>query len=179
MVHEVVWSLSLTLMGIIAAIFIWIAVGASNALADYGPTIAVAYRRRTWLFWIFVAVLVGGNFQTLRRLPYIRVSAPAPTSAADVQPVEVSGEEWSWTITPNNFQVGQTVEFHVTSTDVNHGFGLYDPDVRLVTQTQAMPGYINRVRYTFKKPGTYQILCLEFCGVAHHAMMSEITVAAR
>ena len=70
------------------------------------------------------------------------------------------------------------MEFHVTSKDVNHGFALYDPDMRIVAQTQAMPGYTNVLRYTFNEPGVYRVLCLEYCGVAHHEMTAEIKVAA-
>ena len=178
MIQNVVWSISIVFMGALAAVFIWIALGASTALENYGPAIAAAYRKRTWLFVIALVVLIGGNYQSLRQLPYVS-SVSAAESTADVQPAEIIGEQWSWTATPSNFRVGQTVEFHVTSKDVNHGFGLYDPEMRMVTQTQAMPGYINRVRYTFKTPGTYQIMCLEYCGVAHHQMTADITVAAR
>jgi len=45
-----------------------------------------------------------------------------------------------------------------------------------VAQTQAMPGYTNVLRHTFKDPGNYKILCLEYCGLVHHGMMSELTV---
>jgi cytochrome c oxidase subunit 2 len=31
--------------------------------------------------------------------------------------------------------VGRLVEFRVTSLDVNHGFGVYDPDGKLMGQT--------------------------------------------
>ena len=48
--------------------------------------------------------------------------------------------------------VGAVVEFRVTTLDVNHGFSLYAPDGRLVAQTQAMPGYVNRLRVTFDNP---------------------------
>ncbi len=37
------------------------------------------------------------------------------------------------------------VEFRVTSLDVNHGMAIFDPDGKLVGQTQAMPGYVNRL----------------------------------
>jgi cytochrome c oxidase subunit II len=74
--------------------------------------------------------------------------------------------------------VGKAVEFHVTGSDVNHGFGIYDPQLRLVAQTQAMPGYTNVLRHTFTKPGSYKILCLEYCGLAHHTMMAEFNVRA-
>ena len=56
--------------------------------------------------------------------------------------------------------------------------GVYDEETRLLFQTQGMPGYVNKVSYTFDKPGTYRVLCMELCGVAHHDMISEFTVVA-
>jgi cytochrome c oxidase subunit 2 len=44
------------------------------------------------------------------------------------------------------------------------------------SQTQAMPGYMNRLRVTFDQPGTYTVLCLEFCGMAHHRMRGVVEV---
>jgi cytochrome c oxidase subunit 2 len=71
---------------------------------------------------------------------------------------------------------GALVEFRVTTLDVNHGFSIYAPDGRLMAQTQAMPGYVNRLRVEFDRPGTYRVLCLEFCGMAHHVMNGVIEV---
>ena len=59
---------------------------------------------------------------------------------------------------------------------MNHGLGIYDPDLQLVVQVQAMPRYTNTVVHTFDRPGTYQILCMEFCGIAHHEMVYEFDV---
>jgi cytochrome c oxidase subunit 2 len=177
MIQEVVWGVSIVLMGALAAVFAWVAIGANVALADYGPVIASAYRLRTWLFGLAVIVLVAANYETLGKLPYVS-SMSAPSSATTPQPVEAVAEQWSWSIKPDAFRAGETVEFHVTSNDVNHGFALYDPDMRIVAQTQAMPGYINVLRYTFNEPGVYRVLCLEYCGVAHHEMTAEIKVAA-
>jgi len=177
MVQEVVWGVSIVLMGTLAAVFAWVAVGANVALADYGPVIASAYRMRTWLFGLAVIVLIAANYDTLGKLPYVS-SLSAQPSATAAQPVEAVAEQWSWNIKPDAFRVGQTVEFRVTSTDVNHGFALYNPDMRIVAQTQAMPGYINVLRYTFDQPGLYRVLCLEYCGVGHHEMTAEINVAA-
>ncbi len=39
-----------------------------------------------------------------------------------------------------------------------------------------MPDYTNRLFYTFTGPGHYYIICLEYCGVAHHVMNSEFEV---
>ena len=177
MVQEVVWGVSIVLMATLAAVFAWVAVGANVALANYGPVIASAYRLRTWLFGLAVIVLVAVNYDTLGKLPYVS-SMSASSSTTATQRVEAVAEQWSWNIKPDACRVGQTVEFHVTSTDVNHGFALYNPDMRIVAQTQAMPGYINVLRYTFNEPGVYRVLCLEFCCVAHHEMTADIKVAA-
>jgi cytochrome c oxidase subunit 2 len=48
----------------------------------------------------------------------------------------------------------------------------------MVAQTQAMPGYVNKLQVRFTKPGDYEVLCLEYCGVAHHGMRAVIKVVA-
>lgn len=175
MIQDVVWGVSIVLMGALALVFVWVATGASAAIANYGPVVDAAYRMRIWLFALALIVLIGTNYKTLGELPYINTLPQLP--AAAVQPTQVVAQQWAWTITPSIFKVGQTAEFHVTSKDVNHGFALYDPEFRIVAQTQAMPGYTNVLRYTFTEPGIYQVLCLEYCGVAHHEMKAEIKVA--
>lgn len=69
------------------------------------------------------------------------------------------------------------VEFRVTSSDVNHAFGIYDKNFKLITQTQAMPGYVNKLRWQFRDTGIYHILCLEYCGSMHAFMRSSFTVS--
>ena len=176
MVQRVVWDVSIVLMVGLGAIFAWVALGADLAAANYGDVATSAYRLRGWLFAIAILVLIGSNYKTLGEMPYVARSAPQ--SPTPVQVSQVIGEQWAWTIKPNSFVVGQTAEFHVTSKDVNHGFALYDPDFAIVAQTQAMPGYTNILRYTFTRPGTYQVLCLEYCGVMHHEMKAEVQVVA-
>jgi cytochrome c oxidase subunit 2 len=174
MIQDEVWSVSIVLMGFVAAIFAWVAIGSREALTNYGPVIESAYRLRTWLLLIAVLILIWGNYKTLAHLPY--VSSRSPQAAAAVTRSNVVAEQWSWSIKPDHFVVGQTAEFHVTSKDVNHGFAIYDPNMRIVAQTQAMPGYTNVLRYTFTEAGTYRVLCLEYCGAAHHVMAAGIKV---
>lgn len=73
---------------------------------------------------------------------------------------------------------GALIEFRVSTLDVTHGFSLYDPRGQLLTQTQAMPGYVNRLRVRLREPGTYIILCMEYCGLAHHGMRGAFQVTA-
>jgi cytochrome c oxidase subunit 2 len=107
---------------------------------------------------------------TLRPWPY-DVSA-----AGDTVTVTATSSQWSWEIAPQEVPVGRPVVFKVTSNDVNQGFGVYDADGAMLFQTQAMPGYVNQVSYTFTKPGKYRVFCMEYCGLVHHDMLDEINV---
>lgn len=170
--QAVVWQLTLELVGLVAIVFLLVS-GFSEQRTDYEALQKGAYRIRALLFWGLIAIGVLVMAFTLGRLPYVQAHAgEAP------QIVSVTGYQWYWKLDRQQVAIGQPVEFRVTSSDVNHGLGLYDPEMQLVAQTQAMPGYVNRVRYTFKTPGTYTIACLEYCGVAHHEMTAEITVVA-
>jgi cytochrome c oxidase subunit II len=173
--QDVVWGSSIVLMGTLAAVFVWVAAAADRNLTNYGPMTASAYRLRRWLFLTAIIVLVAANYRTLMTLPYVSLASRGTGSAV---PASATGEQWAWTVTPSAFTVGQTVEFHVTGKDVNHGFALYDPGMRIVAQTQAMPGYTNILRYTFTEPGAYHVLCLEYCGLNHHNMKTDILVSA-
>lgn len=127
--------------------------------------------------WLFAVLLVGfviGSWATLSRFPI-----PPQQGALDAkQIVDVVGRQWSWQITPSTLRAGSPVEFRVTSADVNHGFAIYAPDGRIVTQTQAMPGYTNKLLFTFGQPGTYTVQCLEYCGLGHAPMHALIQVVA-
>jgi len=40
MIQNVVWSVSIVLMGCLAAVFVWVAAGANVAISNYGPVVA-------------------------------------------------------------------------------------------------------------------------------------------
>ncbi|MGH7104101.1 MAG: hypothetical protein ACREFJ_17085 [Acetobacteraceae bacterium] len=177
-VQNVVWAVSIILMAAVVGLFVWVADGASRHAPDGPPVTAAAYRLRPWLFLILALVMIAANWRTLIELPFAGV-ASARVLAAPVQRVQVVGHQWYWQITPNKMKTGTPVAFHVTSADVNHDFAIYDPSLRIVAQVQAMPGYDNVLRYTFERPGTYQVMCLEYCGLAHHMMKATITIVPR
>jgi cytochrome c oxidase subunit II len=153
----------------------------SPAVAAPAAT-ATVYRIRS----IYFVIILGAAFIllafTLPLTPYqIRVGEQTP----DVT-VKAVGQMWSWTLTPGLgsastggnlvLPVGKLVAFEVSSQDVNHNLAIYNAAGELVAQVQAMPGYTNRLFYTFNEPGHYYVLCLEYCGVAHHVMNSEFDV---
>ena len=170
MYQTLAWAITLPLIILVALFFAYVALHAqkrSDLLVGESRTISIG----AWGFWGLVVILTVAIVYSSRFMPY---GAPAGF-AATPQIVKVVGREWNWSLSRAVVDVG-SVEFRVTSDDVNHGFGLYSPDVKLLVQTQAMPGYVNIVRYEFTKPGTYPILCLEYCGIAHDAMRSQIRV---
>ena len=87
--------------------------------------------------------------------------------------VNVSGGQWWWEIDTYEIAMGQEAESCVKTEDVTHGMDIYAPAMTLVAQAQAMPGYTSKLAHTSDKPGTYQFLCMEFCGIAHHDMVNE------
>lgn len=146
-----------------------------------------AYAVRKALFFALLAVLATGLWFTLGNTPYPRDNE-IPTNV-----VFVVGKQFSFGVSaapilddeqyqaatfaePVDVPAGALVEFRVTSFDVNHGFSLYSPAGQLVAQTQAMPGYVNRLRVRLGDPGTYTVLCLEMCGMAHHRMRGILYV---
>ena len=67
------------------------------------------------------------------------------------------------------------VTFHVTSTDVVHGFEI----VRTNGQTMVIPGYVSQFTTEFDEPGEYLVACNEYCGVGHHTMSGKLVVVPR
>jgi cytochrome c oxidase subunit 2 len=178
-IQNVVWAVSVVLMAVVVAVFCWVAVSARAPSGNYGRWHHAAYRFRGWLFVAMVLVIVVANYHSLMALPYIADARARDANAGPVQKVSAVGEQWDWSITPDHVVVGRPVEFHVTSKDVNHGFAIYTPALRIVAEVQAMPGYDNVLSHTFDTPGTYEIMCLEYCGLAHHEMTAQLKVEAR
>ena len=92
--------------------------------------------------------------------------------------VTITSGQWWWDIDTVEVPLGKPINFSATTEDVTHGLGIYTSDLRLLTQVQVIPGYTTEVTYTFDQLGTYQVLCMEYCGVAHQDMVNEFEVVA-
>jgi len=172
----------LTLVGtlVIFAITAWLMRSAAEteSAESVAPKI---YGMRTKYFILLMIIIVVTLFATLRGLPY-----SPPNNETPVYEVSIVGKMWSWEITGiQNLQenapseaisAGKLVDFVVASDDVNHGIGIYNQAGQILTQTQAMPGYPAHLYYTFTEPGTYHVVCMEYCGPGHQVMTSQFTV---
>jgi cytochrome c oxidase subunit 2 len=169
--QDEVWSITLAGIGGVALVFAYV-VSRTAPRAEATRVQARASAMRRWFFLALIVLGVGVTTATLVPFPIPKQHAPSQARRA----VKAVGRQWFWELGPGPTRVGVPVEFQVTSADVNHGFGVYDPSGRLLAQTQAMPGVTNRLVYTFTQPGKYRILCLEYCGLAHHGMSLEFEV---
>ncbi len=171
--QDIVWRITLIAIVLIAVAFLYV-VARSGAPAEYKEVQNKAYGIRRWFFWALVLLGIGTAYATLAKFPI----PDQRGRSAGAQIVNVVGRQWSWELSADRYSVGVPVEFWVTAIDVNHGFGIYDRHNRLIAQTQAMPGFTNRLVHTFTESGKYRVLCLEYCGLVHHNMITEFEVTA-
>jgi cytochrome c oxidase subunit 2 len=173
MYQEIAWQVSLFGVGLIAAVFLLVGLRAGNP-AEFGPVKKRLYAIRPYWFLALVTVGTWLSVETLADLPYDATHHNAERPA-DIT-VGVTGHQWYWEMERTEIPAGKLVAFEVRAADVNHGFAVYNAANEVVAQTQAMPGYTNVVRHTFREPGSYTVMCLEYCGLAHHNMTKQITV---
>jgi hypothetical protein len=157
---------------LLALAFVVIGVQAGSEKSEERVHAVAYWLRKRWLALLLViGVLVVGL--SLFDLPY------ATGGAAGRTVVKVTGGQFFWSLVPDRVAAGTHVRFDVTSIDVNHGFGFYDPRGHLIGSVQAMPGYHNKLDLTLSMAGVYRIRCLELCGLNHSTMQNTFTVAAR
>lgn len=96
--------------------------------------------------------------------------------------VRAHARQWSWTFTHEgpdgpvetqgvlHVPAGQPVDVLITAADVIHSFWV----PRLGGKMDAIPGRTNRLRIQADRPGTYEGLCAEFCGLDHADMRFDV-----
>jgi cytochrome c oxidase subunit II len=153
-------------IGVVISVAIWQSTRFAGEEVDAEP-----YSRRegAWLL-VVLAALFALLLATIFYVPY------GETAGAGKQVVRVTGVQFAWAVNPAVVQAGRPVEFLLTTRDVNHGFGVYSEGGVLAFQAQVMPDRTQKIVHTFDEPGTYTILCLEFCGVRHHEMQATLEV---
>ena len=124
---------------------------------------------------IVPAIVVAAFFMLSLVVTARLTAARAPDVA-----VEVVGHQWWWefrygsaaTANELHVPVGERVELRLRSADVIHSFWV----PALQGKTDAVPGQTNTMWLTAERPGRYDGVCAEFCGV-QHAWMRLVVVA--
>ena len=79
---------------------------------------------------------------------------------------------WSFEPEKINIPAGSDVDFYITSKDVVHGFNIAEKNVNLM----AVYGGVGKTTVHFDKPGVYNIVCHEYCGIGHQSMHGQVIV---
>ena len=107
-------------------------------------------------------------------LPYDKAYTEPKINKIDEKTYEVFSVASMWQFQPSEIYipVGSAVDFYLTSKDVVHGFNISDKNINMM----AVFGAINKTTVTFDKPGVYDIVCHEYCGVGHQNMRAQVIV---
>lgn len=91
--------------------------------------------------------------------------------------IYVGALQWGWDGLPAVLRPGESYRFHLGSYDVQHGFSVRNADnLSQQISLQVLPGYEWVLEMTFDDPGTYHVVCNEFCGVGHRSMHGKFLV---
>ena len=107
-------------------------------------------------------------------VPYDKAYTLPKVIKLDAKTYQVFSVASMWQFEPSEIYipVGSEVDFYLTSKDVVHGFNIAQKNVNMM----AIHGAINKTTVKFDKPGIYDIVCHEFCGIGHQNMHAQVIV---
>lgn len=141
--------------------------------------------------WMWAAAAIIVVFALSVTVGYAISALQPPSHVETIDPGKVLGDprfaQRGVTTTPNGATVvmvammftfnpaevhvpaGKPVTFRLTSIDVTHGFMIVGTN----GNTMVVPGYVSQFTTRFA-PGTYLIVCNEYCGGGHHLMSAKL-----
>jgi cytochrome c oxidase subunit 2 len=143
------------------------------------PEPSPSHSTRLEVFWsavplVLVFVIFGMSTTTWVEMTEARTGGPAPLK------LQVTARRWSWWFdhpggkgsAEMHLVAGRPAELVMASTDVLHS--LYVPEFRL--KQDVVPGRFTRMVFTPTAPGTFPVLCAEYCGTDHSSMSTKVVV---
>ncbi|MGB3096608.1 MAG: cytochrome c oxidase subunit II [Candidatus Deferrimicrobiaceae bacterium] len=127
--------------------------------------------------WILIPSIVVASFFYYGYIVFRDIRTPSP-GATDIHAVsrqwlfEFRYPDGRMSINELRVPAGSPVKLILSSDDVIHSF--YIPAYRL--KQDMVPGQYTTLYLHPDKAGTYDILCAEYCGVAHSTMRAELIV---
>jgi len=126
--------------------------------------------------WTAIPVIVSAILFVVGFKGFMNLATPPRNSYE----ISVTGQKWQWFFTyPNGYvtselhvPVDRPVNLTMTSEDVLHS--LWIPAFRV--KKDLVPGRYTRIWFEATEPGTYPLLCTEYCGTGHSDMLSVVTV---
>lgn len=135
--------------------------------------------RRIEVVWTVVPAVIMLVLFVLGFRDYLFLAVP-PANSLEVR---VTGQQWSWSfdypkegINTGELVVptGRAVKLVMSSRDVIHSF--FVPAFRI--KRDVLPNRYTILWFTATEPGTYDVLCAEYCGTAHSQMLTSVKVVS-
>lgn len=124
----------------------------------------ITYRTSTAEFTKLSEAYIKRNMIGLDNgIPVVR---PEPNSD-----IFVMAEMWRWSPVMI-LQKDQSYRMHISAKDVMHGFSIQPVNMNF----QVYPDYDYVLTFKPTETGEYKVVCNEFCGIGHHAMIGKIVV---
>lgn len=127
--------------------------------------------------WTVIPTLIAFGFFWYGWVGYKFMKSPPK----DAMVVEVTGRMWSWsheyangvTSEELNIPVGKPVRLNLTAADVLHSY--YIPAFKI--KQDLVPNVDGLYMwFTAREEGTWDVLCTEYCGLNHSAMITKVNV---
>ena len=127
------------------------------------------------LSWIAVPTALGALLFVWGAAVFLRMRRPPP----DALEIRVVGRQWMWKvqhpegrreIDELHVPVGRPVRLAMTSQDVVHSF--FVPEFRV--KQDVLPDRVTTLWFQASKPGTFQLVCSQYCGTAHARMRGRV-----
>lgn len=154
---------------------------------DGKPATYIHGNRLVEIIWTVIPALIVIYLAFSSQQAWSQIHGEPPPHQLEV---EVKAEQFAWnirypgpdgrfdtaddveTINQLHIPVGQVVLVHLKSKDVIHSFFL--PEFRLKNDT--VPGITGRVWLEATRPGQFEIVCAELCGLGHYRMRGFLTI---
>jgi len=144
------------------------------------PEASPDHSTRLEIFWSAIPLLIVIGLFASSTQVYLAMTSLEP--GQDPLRVKVTAKKWSWWFDHDggkgakdfHMVAGRPVELTLASTDVIHS--LYVPQFRL--KQDAVPGRYTRMVFTPTRPGTWPVVCTEYCGTNHSTMLASAVVHA-
>lgn len=128
--------------------------------------------------WTVIPIIISLAIFVIGFKSFMNIATP-PRNSYEIM---VTGQKWQWFFQyPNGFVTSelhvpedQPVKLTMTSEDVIHS--LWIPAFRV--KKDVVPGRYTYTWFEAQEPGTYPLLCTEYCGTGHSDMLSVVTVHA-
>jgi len=128
------------------------------------------------IIWVVIPLIIVLSmfFYGWKGFRFIRTSPP------NAMQVKVTARMWQWSFEYENNRkspelvvpAGRPVQLSITSVDVLHS--LFIPAFRI--KEDAVPGMQTHLWFLPDAPGEYSLLCSEYCGEGHSAMITKVKV---